>query len=176
MLRKIFPAIGLVFLLTGCHSSSIPTPQSEQAKADAQAIVDSQRSELAMIPPPSKSRFMAIHSMESWQNPSITVQASMLELRVTLADANPSPIGVGGITRPIGARKQELNISFDKLGEAVSSIPESAWPYGRVIALEEAHKVPASAEPTVRRSMERAIDKLTDLGIVVYDPEEGNIR
>ena len=101
-----------------------------------------------MIPPPSKSRFMAIHTAESWENPSITVQPGMLELRVTLADPNPS-LGSGGMLRPVAARQQELNISLDKLDEAVSAIPQSAWPYGRVISVEEPTNTPAKAEPQV---------------------------
>jgi hypothetical protein len=129
-----------------------------------------------MIPPPAKSRYMAIHSFDSWENPYITVQSGMLELHVLMADSNTTPIGVGGITRPIAARKQDLNISMDKLGEAVSSIPEGSWPYGRVIAIEEAHKTPASAEPAVRRNMEVTIARLNDLGVVVYDPGEGKVQ
>jgi hypothetical protein len=129
-----------------------------------------------MIPPPAKSRYMAVRSIDRWENPSITVQAGMLQLRITMADPNPSPIGAGGMLRPVGARQQELNISLAKLGEAISSVPQSAWPYGRVIALEEAHKLPASVEPQVRRNMEATIGTLTDLGIVVYDPTEGAVR
>lgn len=119
---------------------------------------------------------MAVRSIESWQNPSITVQPGMLELHVTVGDANPSPIGAGGMLRPVAAREQELNISLDKLGEAISSIPQSAWPYGRVIVLEEAAKTPRDAEPQVRRNMEVAINTLNDLGVVVYDLKDGLVR
>jgi hypothetical protein len=69
-----------------------------------------------------------------------------------------------------------VNISLDSLGEAVTSVPQSAWPYGRVVAIEEAHKTPASAEPAVRRNMEATINRLNDLGIVVYDLNEGKIQ
>lgn len=129
-----------------------------------------------MIPPPSKTRYMAIRTLESWQNPSITVQPGMLELHVLEADPNPSTIGAGGMLRPESARKQVLTISLDKLGNAISAIPENAWPYGRVLALEEAHKVPPSEEATVRRAVETTVSKLSDLGVIVYDPAEGNLR
>jgi len=138
--------------------------------------MDGQRQQLALIPPPSKNRYMTVRTYESWENPYVTVQAGMLTLHVLLADANTTNIGVGGITRPLAARRQELNISLDKLGEAVSAIPQSSWPYGRVIAVEEAHKTPASAEPAVRRTMESAVGLLNDLGVVPYDMSEGNIR
>ena len=58
----------------------------------------------------------------------------------------------------------------------MTAIPLTAWPYGRVVAVEEAHKTPASAEPAVRRTMESAVATLSDLGIVVYDLNEGNLR
>jgi hypothetical protein len=149
---------------------------AEQERAEQQAVEATERAQLDLIPPPAKSRYMAIRSNESWENPSITVQPGMLELRITLADPNPSPIGAGGMLRPVAARQQELNISLDKLGEAVSSIPQSAWPYGRVISMEEAVGTPRSAEPQVRRNMEVAIGKLNDLGIVVYDLRDGMVR
>ena len=129
-----------------------------------------------MIPPPSKNRYMTVHTFESWENPYITVQANMLTLHVLLADANTSNYGAGGILRPVGARRQELNIGLDKLGDAISAVPQSSWPYGRVIALEEAHKTPRNAEPQVRRTMETAVSTLNDLGIVVYDLNEGKLQ
>jgi hypothetical protein len=100
----------------------------------------------------------------------------MLELHVLLADANTTPIGVGGMFRPVNARRQELNISLSTLGDAISSIPHSSWPYGRVVAIEEANKTPPAAEPAVRRNMEVTISKLNDLGIVVYDLSSGKVQ
>jgi hypothetical protein len=172
----VLPVFLLALTLVGCQAPDALSPQAEKARASEQAVLSGQRQQLDQIPPPSKSRYMAVHSFDSWQNPYLTVQAGMLELHVTLADANPSQLGVGGMLRPAGARRQEVNISLDSLGEAVTSVPPTAWPYGRVIAIEEAHKVPASAEPAVRRNMEATINRLTDLGIVVYDIDEGKIQ
>ncbi len=161
----------LVLPLAGCKGHAAAANPEE-----ARAELETQREQLDMIPPPSKSRYMAIHTFESWENPYLTVNAGMLELHVTLADANTTPIGVGGMLRPIGARQQELNIGLDGLGEAMSAIPQTSWPYGRVVAIEEAHKTPASAEPAVRRNMEVTIGKLNDLGIVVYDLQDGKVQ
>lgn len=134
------------------------------------------REQLEMIPPPSKSRYMSIRTFDSWENPYLTVQSSMVELHVTRRDANTTPLGVGGMLRPVGARREELNLSMDDLGKAITAVPQDAWPYGRVVAIEEAHQTPASAEPAVRRNMEVAIARLNDLGIVVYDLQEGSLR
>ena len=145
-------------------------------QAQQQAVLATNREQMEMIPPPSKNRFMAIRSLDSWQNPYVVVQAGMLELHVTVGDANPSNFGAGGMLRPTGARRQELNIRLAKLGDAITSVPQSAWPYGRVIAITEAAKTPANVLPTVRRNLELAVGTLNELGVVAYDPAEGSVR
>jgi hypothetical protein len=177
-LRSLLPVLLLSALaLGGCKGRPAAAVETRvNQRAEAQAEIESQREQLGMILLPTKSRYMAIHSFESWENPYLTVQPGMLELHVTMADANTSTVGVGGMLRPIGARRQVLDIGMDKLGEAISSVPQGAWPYGRVVAIEEAHKTPAAAEPAVRRNMEAAIGKLNDLGIVVYDLSDGKVQ
>jgi hypothetical protein len=158
--------------LSGCSNHLEST---HQARVQQRAEIETQREQLDRIPPPSKSTFMAVHTFDSWQNPVLTIQPSLLELHVTLADGNTTSIGVGGMFRPVGARRQELNISMDGLGDAISAVPASSWPYGRVVAIEEANKTPRSAEPAVRRNMEVTINRLNDLGIVVYDLGSGKL-
>lgn len=174
--RLAFPILAATLLASGCHAPSLPTPSSEAPKAAQHAAADVERETLDMIPPPSKSRFMAIHSFESWDNPYITVQANMLELHVLQPDTNPTTIGAGGMFRPANARRQVVLITPDKLAEAVTAIPQGAWPYGRVVAIEEAHKTPKDMLPVVRRNLEATVARLSDLGIVIYDPIEGNVR
>ena len=156
--------------LTGCNRSAV-VPDSDAASAIAQqrAQTDLIRQQIELIPPPSKSRYLAIRSLTTWENPYITVQGNMLTLHVTVADANSSDLGVGGILRPVGARHQDLNIRTADLPTALNSVPQTAWPYGRVVAIEEAHDTPASARPQVRRNMEIAMNLLNDLGVVVYE-------
>jgi hypothetical protein len=166
-------AVPFALTLTGCRGHVVA---NAQAKAEQRAQTSEERQELDQIPPPSKNRYMAVHSFDTWENPSITVQPDMLSVHILLADANPSSYGSGGMLRPIGARRQEVNISLDKLGEAMSAIPQSAWPYGRVVAVEEAHQTPGKQEPTVRRNMEAAVSTLNDLGIIAYDINSGSLR
>ncbi len=163
----------LTLPFTGCRSNVV---SGAQANAQHRAQTAEERQELEQIPPPSKNRYMAVHSFESWQNPSITVQPDMLTVRVMMADANPSPYGSGGMLRPEGARRQVVNVSIDNLGEAMSAIPQSSWPYGRVVAVEEAHQTPGAQEPTIRRNVEAAVSSLNDLGIAAYDMTAGNLR
>jgi hypothetical protein len=165
----LLPALSLA----GCHSAA---SSDANARAEARAAAVQQRGELEQIPPPSKNRYMAVRSFDSWENPYITVQPDMLTVHITLADVNPSPYGAGGMLRPVGARRQEVNISSAKLGEAMSAIPQNSWPYGRVVAVEEAHQTPGKQEPAIRRNMETTVSILNDLGIVAYDLTDRNLR
>ena len=164
---------GAATTLSGCSGH---VASSTQNAAEAHAAAAAEREEMEAIPLPSKSRYMAVHGYDSWQNPYLTVQANMVTLHVLLADANTSDFGAGGMLRPVGARRQELNISPEKLAEAMSAIPQSCWPYGRVVAVEEAHNTPAKAEPVVRRNLEVTVGTLNDLGVVAYDLAGGTVR
>jgi hypothetical protein len=112
---------------------------------------------------------MAVKSLNLWENPYLTVQGGMVTLHVVEADANTSDLGVGGMLRPIGARRQNLNVRVSDLPTALNAIRPEWWPYGRVVAVEEAHEVPVKARPDVRRNMETVIKTLNDLGVVVYE-------
>lgn len=164
------PALALTVALIGCQHSATPTAAQAQAlAAEHEQVADAARLHLEQIPPPSKSLYMAVKSLSVWQNPYVTVQGEMVTLHVMLADANTSTMGLGGMLRPAGARRQDLNVRVSDLATALNAIPENSWPYGRVIAVEEAHNVPPSDRPQVRRNIETVDKTLSDLGIVVYD-------
>lgn len=161
-------------LLAGCNRAAAGTTVASANPRE----VETARQQMDLIPPPSKNRYMAVHSLTSWENPYLTVQENMLTLHVTLADPNHSDLGVGGMLRPTGARRQVLNIRVSDLPASLSAVPENAWPYGRVVAVEEAHGVPAAERPSVRRNLEATMKTLGDLGVVVYEWSEtaGNLR
>ena len=169
LLSLIFMAAPIT--LSGCNRASAGTPIATANPRE----VESARQQMELIPPPSKTRYMAVHSLSSWENPYLTVQSNLITLHVTLADANSSDLGVGGMLRPVAARQQVLNIGSERLPDAMTAVPENSWPYGRVVAIEEAHDTPASARPMVRRNMEAAIKMLSDLGVVVYEWNENGV-
>jgi hypothetical protein len=161
-------ALALPFALTGCHggpgTGSIPGFAAERQQA-----LEAARQQMELIPPPSKSRYMAVQSLNSWENPYVTVQGGMVTLHVLIGDANPSTLGVGGLLRPVNARRRNLDVRLSDLPTALNAIPESAWPYGRVVAIEEAHDAPANARPQIRRNVEAVLKTLGDLGVVAYE-------
>lgn len=170
----LFPALLLSMVLTGCTHPATPSAAETRAiAAQQQQEAAVARQQLEMIPPPSKTRYLAVKSLTVWENPYVTVQGGMVTLHVMMADANKSTMGVGGLLRPTGARRQDLNVRVEDLAAALNAIPENAWPYGRVVAVEEAHEVPVSARPAVRRNMEAVMKTLSDVGVVVYEWNEG---
>jgi hypothetical protein len=166
--------VPIPMLLTGCNRASAGTTTVAANPPE----VETARQQLELIPPPSKTRYMAVHTLASWENPYLVVQENMVTLHVTMADANTSDMGVGGMLRPVDARRQVLNVRTSDLPASLNAVPEDSWPYGRVVAIEEAHDTPASARPAVRRNMEAAIKTLSDLGVVVYEWNEvgGELR
>ena len=139
-------------------------------KAQAAATVrDQQRAALDHIPLPTKSLYVDIHEPSAWANPFLTVEANSLDLRITLADANPSSAGQETMLRPAGARRQELQLRPADLATAIVALPDSAWRYGRVIAVAEAPGAHAKDRPQIRRNVEAAIQQLNDMGVVVEE-------
>src|SRR3984885_855946 len=166
----LFPALLLPLALTGCTRTAAPSVTEARAlAAEQRQEIDAARPQMELIPPPSKTRYMAVKNLSLWENPYLTVQGGMVTLHVVQADANKSDLGVGGMLRPIGARRQDLNVRVSDLPAALNAVPQNFWPYGRVVAVEEAHEVPVNARPVVRRNMEAVIKTLNDLGVVVYE-------
>lgn len=161
--------LALPLALTGCSSSSSQAASATTLPQQQQEALNAARQQLDMIPPPSKTRYMAISTLNSWENPYLTVQGSMVTLHVLMADANTSALGQGGMLRPVGARRRNLDIRLSDLPTALNAIPQNAWPYGRVIAVEEAHEIPVKARPQVRRNLEAVLKTLGDLGVVAYE-------
>jgi hypothetical protein len=174
-----FRAFAVVFLtittlLSGCRkeeqavSKVASTAKAAEHKAQAaSAEKDDQRAQLARIALPTKSRYVDVHEPGQWANPFLSFDAQMINLRIIQADANPSQLGKGGLLRPSAARRQELQIRQQDLVEALIALPESAWPYGRVVAIEESPLADKKQRPAIRRKIEAAIQQLNDLGVVV---------
>jgi hypothetical protein len=161
-------------LVSGCRkeaqavsyvATSAATAEHKAQEASAQK--DHQRAQLALVALPTKSRYVDVHEPGAWANPFISFDSQMVNLRVTLADANTSTLGQGGILRPAAARRRELQIRQQDLIEALIALPESAWPYGRVVAIEESPLADKKQRPAIRRQIEAAIQQLNDLGVVV---------
>ncbi len=169
-------ALLLPFTLIACHNEeqAVEGVARDAVKAEKQAQAaaterDQERAALAQIPVPTKSLYIDVHEPAQWENPFLAVGPDTITLRILMADANPSPVGEGTFLRPAAARRQELQLRPSDLDKAVSAIPASAWPYGRVIAIAESPEAPRKDRILVRRNVEAAIQQLNDLGVVVEE-------
>jgi len=164
----------LVVALAACHKEEqavegvAQTAVNAEHKAQAAGTeLDRQRAALAAIPLPTKSMYVDVHEPGQWANPFLSVNSDTLNLRITLADANPSAVGQGTMLRPEAARRQELELRPGDLVQALIALPPGAWRYGRVIAVAESPLANPKDRPKVRRNVEAAIKQLNDLGVVV---------
>ncbi len=156
--------------VVGVAHNAVQAAQHAQSTAQANASKrDQQRAELAKIPLPTKSLYIDVHEPSSWNNPFLAVGATAIDLRVSLADANPSAVGQGSMMRPEAARRQELQIRPADLADAIVALPPGAWRYGRVIAVAESPQAARKDRAAVRRNVEFAINQLNDLGVVVEE-------
>jgi hypothetical protein len=157
-------------VVVGVAQNAVNAEHKAEAAAQASATVrDQQRAELSRIPLPTKSMYVDVHEPSAWVNPFLSVDAATLDLRVTMADANPSSVGQGSMLRPEGARRQEMQLRPGDLAEAITALPPGAWRYGRVIAVAESPLASRKDRPKVRQNVEAAIQLLNDLGIVVEE-------
>ncbi len=143
---------------------------SAEQRAQAVSVQrDKQRAGLARVALPTKSRYVDVHEPGAWMNPFLSFDAQWINLRITRADENPSALGEGGMLRPTAARRQELQIRQKDLVDALVALPDGAWPYGRVVAIEESPLADPKLRPAIRRQIEATIQQLNDLGVVVEE-------
>jgi hypothetical protein len=189
---KLFAApVGVLLLaalLIGCSHAPSPSnaassvesaaARREQAAAQARAaaqVQDANRQDLASIPLPSKTVYMAIHTRQSWSNPFLIVSKSTVNLSILYPPMGPASPG-DSVLRPQAARRRVLDLRLADLPEALTALPQETWPYGRVIAVEEDPNAPRQDGPAVRRNVEATMQMLSDLGVVVYEWPPNGLR
>jgi hypothetical protein len=89
-----------------------------------------------------------------WRNPHLIVQADGIEIAETASGGSPIPV--------------------ESVAAALEGLPDSAWPYGRVVAIQ-ANYVGASKAERSRIEANRILLEplLGDLGVVVgFRPSE----
>ncbi len=174
--------MGILTIACGCHRQPDPQRQAavearEAQKQQAQVFAkkeDTARDEVDQIPPPSKERYLSVHSAEGWVNPFLTIHRDTVELRIIFPQTTGSPLdGGSSMLHPTAARKQVVDVRLADLPDALAAIPAYAWPYGRVIAVQESTAAARQDRAQVRRTEESTLQILNDLGVVI-DEWNGN--
>jgi len=111
MVRRYLPWLTAFATLTlGACSHSAPDPAAQEAAAAAH---------IASIPAANPAKFHDIHGSKSWKNPYLIVKPD----GVALLDV---------------ANNEEHILNPDELTQKLAQLPETAWPYGRTVAVTEA--------------------------------------
>jgi hypothetical protein len=108
-LRLSAVAVSLA-LLTSCAK---PPRAPEEA-----ATAAGPEAQIQQIPPADSAKYAGVRDMKTWRNPYLIVRVD----------------GVGLLD--VGNNEQQI-VDPDKLSEALAKLPASAWPYGRVVAIQE---------------------------------------
>ncbi len=170
LLIVLASALVLPFAVIGCtRTPAQPVPRHSSIAEEQRQALEAARQQLDLIPPPSKTRYMAVRSLD-FVGESVSHGAGRHgHTSRAYCGCQHEPAGSGWIAAPGGARRRNLDVRVSDLPTALNAIPTSAWPYGRVVAVEEAHEIPVKARAEVRRNVESVIKTLGDLGIVVYE-------
>ena len=161
----------LLPFVVGCQTAASPADASRatvrEARQAQQTRMDTARQQLEQVPPPSKNRYLSVRTKDAYANPFLVVHPQTVTLTIIYRDQDPNGFSAGGVLRPLKARKQEIDVRLDDLSQALSALPEDAWPYGRVVAIEESPTAPKTERVAIRRNVEATIQILNDLGVVV---------
>jgi len=168
--------------LTGCHRQTDPqhaaaVEAKAEQKQEARALTQKEnaaRDEIDQIPPPSKARYLSVHTPDGWANPFLTIHRDTVELRIIFPQTTGSQLdGGSSLLHPAAARTQTVDLRLADLPDALAAIPAYSWPYGRVVAVEESPAAQRQDRAQVRRNEESTMQMLNDLGVVV-DEWNGN--
>jgi len=134
-------AIGLA-LFVAC--SKPPTAQEE-----ATATV-SPEARVEQIPPADPTKYASLRDMKAWRNPYLVIRVN----GVGLLDAG---------------NNEQQTVDPDKLSAALAKLPGSAWPYGRVVAIQEIG-TSGSEEDKVKLRKNRALvaGALESMRVVIH--------
>jgi hypothetical protein len=82
------------------------------------AAAISPETRIQQVPPADPQKYAGMRDMKAWRNPYLIVRVD----------------GVGLLD--VSNNEQQI-VDPDKLSEALAKLPASAWPYGRVVAIQE---------------------------------------
>ncbi len=134
----------LAVSLTTLVSCAKPPRAPEEA-----AAATNPETRIKTIPPADPQKYASVKDMKTWRNPYLIIRVD----GVGLLDVSDNLTQI---------------LDPNKLTQALANLPTSAWPYGRVVAVQEMN-VPNSAEEKARFLKNRALvaGTLRDLNVVI---------
>ncbi|MGA7295657.1 MAG: hypothetical protein WBW53_14915 [Terriglobales bacterium] len=122
----------ITFILLGALASCSKAPQTPAS--ESQATEAPQQTGLERIPPPDPSKYPPFSDLSGWKNPYFVVRED----------------GIG----MVDLSNREIHIlTPEEIPAELATLPESAWPYGRVALVTEA--VPKDANDQTKAELRK---------------------
>jgi len=135
---RVLPLALSLVMLAGC---ALPPKAAEQAAMKPEARIQ-------QIPAADAQQYAGMKDMKAWRNPYLIVKAD----GIGLLDA---------------ANNEQQKVNADKVAEALARLPASAWPYGRVVAIQESSAATESEKTDLRRNRALLAGTLEDLHVAI---------
>jgi hypothetical protein len=177
---------GLCVLLavSGCdrHATQAEKAEAAQAAAQKQKLADeaaaarrgmhAAEAHLDQLPPPYRSRYVQVRTVQTWANPFLLVGRKTITMRFANPQGLaylPNKVVPGEALRGVGPQKSAVTLQLIDLPEALAALPDESWQYGRVVAVDEDPATPRRERPQMRRNVEAVMALLNDLDVVAYE-------
>ena len=174
----------MLLAFSGCdrHATQAEKAEAAQAAAQKQQLADEAAAarrgihaadaRLDQLPPPYRTRYAQVHTIQSWANPFLLVGRKTITLRCANPQGLthlPNNVLPAQTLRSVGPQKSEITLQLIDLPEALAALPDESWQYGRVVAVDEDPATPRRERPQMRRNVEAVMALLNDLDVVAYE-------
>lgn len=141
---RTFLIVILLGILAACTKPAAPAPEETAAAP--------QETGLERIPEPDRTKFPKLQDMPNWQNPQLVIREDGIGL--------------------VDVENREVHIlTQEQVPAELVSLPESAWPYGRVVLVTQAAPKDASEQTKARLRENRGLlmGTLKELHVQAYE-------
>jgi hypothetical protein len=111
------------------------------------------------IPAAERARYAHVHDAKDWRNPFLVVGPASV-LIISSAATRP------GTSNPTAIRR-EIEVRPELVERYLLTIPDSAWPYGRVVAVQQSGVVAPGTDQAIKTNLHTVQQTCTKLHIVV---------
>jgi len=143
-MRCMERCLHVLFLCVTIALLSCSQPTSSQKPVDARKSTLSKR-----VPPADPTKYGPVRDARDWQNPYLVVYANGVD------------------ARPISAATEAPRMSPAEVVGYLEKLPSIAWPYGLVVAVQEAGLRAPGDNAQIRKNAEELQRLLTEAGVKV---------
>lgn len=128
-----------------CKPNVYPFIRSELPDSIPEESKDPRRSLRTRIPRPDPAKYNRVRDAREWKNPYLVVRRGGIEI--------------------VGVTPVEPGISVQAVATELERLPDSAWPYGLVVAVQEIGIRSPGEDAPIRANREKLLALLKRLGI-----------